>query len=201
MAIVTVEIEDLGRATYAPVLANMRSLHEQVRQGAAQGRILLVEHDEVYTAGRATPKAELGPHVVPIERGGKITLHGPGQLVIYPIIRLPKRDVRDWLQRLEKFGIAVCAEFGLDATASVDGTGVFVGDRKVASIGVAIRQWTNLHGIAINVAMDLTSWHRVQPCGLSPETMSDLSTEAGSPIALQDVKDAVRRQLFVLTDP
>lgn len=201
VTIVNVEIEDLGRAAYKPVLDRMRELHAQVRQNAAKDRVLLVEHDEVYTAGRATPKAELGPHVVPIERGGKITMHGPGQLVVYPIIRLPKRDVRDWLQRLERLGIAVCAEFGLAGTASVDGTGVFVGTRKVASIGVAIRQWTNLHGISINVGMDLASWHRVQPCGLPPETMSDLSTEAGKPIELQAVKAAVRKQLFVLTDP
>ena len=160
----------------------------------------MVDHELFYPAGRATAPDELGPHVVPIERGGKVTLHGPGQLVIYPIIRLPRRDVRDWLRRLETFGVAICADFGLRATPSVDGTGVFIDTRKVASIGVAIRQWINLHGIAINVDMDLRSWQRVQPCGLSPDAMSDLSTEAGEPIALDAVKAAARNRLFMLTE-
>ena len=146
------QIVDLGRREYAPVLAEMRSLHERVRSGEP-GRILLVEHERVYTAGRATPADQLGPHVVPIERGGQITHHGPGQLVVYPIIRLPRRDVRDWLRRLEAFGTAICRAFGLAAEPSVDGTGVFVGNRKVASIGVSIKQWVNLHGIGINVQM------------------------------------------------
>jgi lipoyl(octanoyl) transferase len=193
------EIEDLGRAAYAPVLAQMRALRTEVAAGAP-GRILLVEHDPVYTAGRATPAAELGPQIVEVERGGKITFHGPGQLVVYPIVRLPKQDLRDWLRRLEAFGIGVCADFGLQATASVDGTGVFAGGRKVASIGVAVKQWVNLHGIAINVAMDPAAWQRVRPCGLDPATVSDLSTVAGRAIGLDAVKASARRLVFVLTD-
>lgn len=193
------EIEDLGRAAYGPVLAQMRALQARVAAGEP-GRILLVEHEPVYTAGRATPPAELGPHVVPIERGGRITFHGPGQLVIYPILRLPRPDLHDWLRRLEALGVAVCADCGLQATASVDGTGVFVGARKVASIGVAVRRWVNLHGMAINVAMDLAGWQRVRPCGLAPEVMTDLSTAAGRPIDLDTVRASVRRRVFLLTD-
>jgi lipoate-protein ligase B len=128
-----------------------------------------------------------------------VTFHGPGQLVVYPIVRLPRRDVRDWLRRLEAFGVAVCAEFGLEATASVDGTGVFVGDRKVASIGVAIKRWTNLHGIAVNVAMDPRGWAPVRPCGRAPETMGDLSGACGRDIDLEAARAAVRRRVFVLT--
>jgi lipoyl(octanoyl) transferase len=193
------EIEDLGRAPYAPVLERMRALRAQVAAGAP-GRILLAEHEPVYTAGRATPPDELGPHVVEIERGGRITFHGPGQLVVYPIVRLPKPDVRDWLGRLETFGIAVCADLGLQAAAAVDGTGVFVGRLKVASIGVAVKQWVNLHGIAINVAMDPADWQRVRPCGLDPATISDLSTVAGRTIDLDTVKAIARRRVFLLTD-
>jgi lipoyl(octanoyl) transferase len=193
------EVEDLGRAAYAPVLQRMRALHARVAAGQEPGRVWLVEHEPVYTAGRATPKAELGPHVVEIERGGKVTFHGPGQLVVYPIVRLPRRDVRDWLRRLEALGVAVCAAFGLDAIASADGTGVFVGGRKLASIGVSIRQWTNLHGIAINVAMDPGVWARVRPCGRDPETMSDLSTACGRTIALDTVKAVVGERVFLLT--
>lgn len=176
----------------------MRHLHAAVHRGERAGRVLLVEHDPVYTAGRATPANELRPDIVPIERGGKITYHGPGQLVVYPVLPLPRRDVRDWLRRLESFGVRVAAAFDLQATASVDGTGVFVGSRKVASIGVAVKHWINLHGIAINVAMDLTAWQGVRPCGLSPDVMTDLSTMAGRPITMAAAKAAARDAVSLL---
>jgi len=192
------EIEDLGRAPFATVLAAMRALHGAVHRGESAGRILLVEHDPVYTAGRATPAAELGPDIVATDRGGKITYHGPGQLVVYPVLRLPRHDVRDWLRRLEAFGVAIAAAFGLPATASVDGTGVFVGDRKFASIGVAVKHWINLHGIALNVAMDLAPFQAVRPCGLSPDVMTDLSTAAGRPITIAAAKAAARDAVSVL---
>lgn len=201
LSVVSPEIEDLGRCAYEPVLQQMRQLHARVASGEQPGRILLVEHDPVYTAGRATPADELGPGIVPIERGGKITFHGPGQLVVYPIVRLPRRDVRDWLRRLEAFGVSVCSAFGLDAKASVDGTGVFVGAFKVASIGVAIQRWTNLHGIAINVAMDHQAWFRVRPCGRAPESMGDLSQACGRRLDLDAVRAAVRERVLLLTDP
>ena len=196
---VAIEIEDLGRAAYAPVLEHMRRLHAQVANGDLPGRVLLVEHDPVYTAGRATPPTELGEHIVPIERGGKVTYHGPGQLVIYPIVPLPVRDVRDWLRRLEAFGVAVCSAFGLEAKSSVDGTGVFVGAHKVASIGVAIKRWTNLHGIALNVAIDSSPWFAVRPCGRAPESMSDLRTACNRDLTVEDARAAVRARVFLLT--
>jgi lipoyl(octanoyl) transferase len=195
------EIENLGRADYEPVLARMRELHAAVARDERPGRILLVEHAPVFTAGRATPPAELAPGIVPIERGGKITFHGPGQLVVYPIVRLPKRDVRDWLRRLEGFGVRVAAAFGLAATPSVDGTGVFVGDRKIASIGVHVKQWVNLHGIAINVAMDLQPWHQVRPCGLSPDVMTDLSRARGGEVTMAAAAAAAAAAVSVLVAP
>lgn len=194
----TLAIEDLGNAPYHSVLERMRALHAEVASGAVPGRILLVEHEPVYTAGRATPPADLTEGVVPIERGGKVTWHGPGQLTVYPVVPLPKRDVRDWLQRLERLGIAVCAEFGLAAQASVDGTGVFVGGRKVASIGVAVQRWVNLHGIGINVCVAGKPWHAVRPCGLDPSIMADLSTVAGRAITMAEARAAVARAAFVL---
>lgn len=196
-------LRDLGRAPYQPVLARMRELHAAVQAGAP-GEVWLVEHEPVYTAGRATPAAELTGAVVPIERGGRITYHGPGQLVVYPIVPLPQRDVHDWLRRLEAFGMAVASAFQVAATPSVDGTGVFAGTRKFASIGVAVKRWVNLHGIAINVAMDLSPWHQVRPCGLDPAVMTDLSRAAGRPIALGEAVDAARAAVSALlaaTDP
>ena len=178
----------------------MRELHENVPRGA-DGRIWLVEHEPVYTAGRATEEAELTATIVPIERGGKVTYHGPGQLTVYPIVELPKRDVRDWLRRVETFGVRVAAAFGLDARASVDGTGVFVGDRKFASIGVAVKRWVNLHGIGINVSVDPAVWQPVRPCGLSPDIMTDLSTLLGRGISMQEVIDAATESVSVLLDP
>jgi lipoyl(octanoyl) transferase len=195
------EIEDLGRAPYAPVLERMRALHAAVHRGDSDGRVLLVEHEPVYTAGRATPPAARTPDVVAIERGGRVTYHGPGQLVVYPVLRLPRRDVRDWLRRLEAFGVAVARRFGLEATPSVDGTGVFVGARKFASIGVHVKHWINLHGVAINVAMDLRPWHAVRPCGLAPDVMTDLSTAAGRAIAMADAAAAGAAAVSVLVAP
>ncbi|MBL8750629.1 MAG: lipoyl(octanoyl) transferase LipB [Planctomycetes bacterium] len=177
----------------------MRELHAAVHAGTEAGRILMVEHDPVYTAGRATPPEELRPGIVPIERGGRITFHGPGQLVVYPIVRLPRRDVRDWLRRLEALGVGVAAALGAEATPSVDGTGVFVGRRKFASIGVAVKHWINLHGISINVAMDSAPWFEVRPCGLSPDVMTDLATILGRPVTLDEAKDAARAAVSVLT--
>lgn len=194
------EIENLGRLPYEPVLATMRALHGDVAAGRVPGRVLLVEHEPVYTAGRATPAHELRPGIVPIERGGKITYHGPGQLTVYPIVRLPRRDVRDWLRRLEHFGMAIATHFGLVAEPSVDGTGVFVAGRKFASIGVHVKQWVNLHGIGVNVAMDLAPWHQVRPCGLSPDVMTDLSRAAGRPLSLEAAAAAAAAAVSVLTD-
>jgi lipoyl(octanoyl) transferase len=179
----------------------MRALHAAVCRGEAPGRILFVEHEPVYTAGRATPPHELGPGIVPVERGGKITYHGPGQLVVYPIVALPRRDVRDWLRRLESFGVAMAAAFGLRAVPSVDGTGVFIGPLKFASIGVAVKHWVNLHGIGVNVAMDAAPWRLVRPCGLSPEVMTDLSTAAGRTLSMAEAKAAARQAVSVLVAP
>jgi lipoyl(octanoyl) transferase len=193
-----VPIEILGRKSFEDVYAEMRGIAASIRTQGSSGKVLLVEHDPVFTAGRATPADDLRDDIVPIERGGRITYHGPGQLVVYPIVPLPRRDVRAWLRALESFGVAVCAEFDLAAEPSVDGTGVFVGGRKVASIGVAIRSWTNLHGISINVAMDLTAFQTIRPCGLDPDIMSDLSRCAGRSISLEEAIAAAVRQVPTL---
>lgn len=192
------EIHDLGRRAYGPVHEEMLATLERVRQGDSPGEVWFVEHDPVYTAGRKTPETELTDAIVRIERGGKITYHGPGQLVVYPIVRLPKKDLRAWLAAIESFGVAICAAFDLDATPSVDGTGVFVGTRKVASIGVAVRHWINIHGIAINVDMNLEAFHGIRPCGLDPSVMTDLTSATGRSIDLDEVRAAAEANLPTL---
>ncbi|MFK7739861.1 MAG: lipoyl(octanoyl) transferase LipB [Planctomycetota bacterium] len=197
----SVEIENLGRQSYQSVLERMRARHAEVAAApAGSGSVWLVEHEAVYTAGRATPAHEMGPDVIPVERGGKITWHGPGQLTVYPIVRLPKRDIRDWLKRIEAFGVAIAEAFGLAAEPSVDGTGVFVAGRKFASIGVAVKRWTSLHGIGINVCVDGTPWHQVRPCGLSPDIMTDLSAAADRPITIAEAAEHAAAAVCVLTD-
>jgi lipoyl(octanoyl) transferase len=192
-------VVDLGRMDYARAHDRQLALHAAVRAGHSPGAILLVEHAPVFTAGRATTAAERPPQAIDSERGGRITFHGPGQLVVYPVVPLPRRDVRAWLRALEDFGAAICADFGLVATPSNDGTGVFVAGRKVASIGVAVRNWINLHGIAINVAMDLEPFARVRPCGLDPALMSDLSREAGRTISMAQARAAAAAHIDLLT--
>ena len=189
-------ILDLGRVRYAEAYRAMLETHAAIASGTRPSEVWLVEHPPVFTAGRATERETVAAltrsdiELVQIERGGRITFHGPGQLVVYPIVRLPRRDVRAWLQALEQFGIALCRDFGLDAEPSVDGTGVFVAGRKVSSIGVAIKRWTNLHGIAINYAMDLAPFFAVRPCGLDPAVMSDLSTCASRQVERAEVVQA-----------
>jgi lipoyl(octanoyl) transferase len=195
-----VDVVDLGRRPFAEVHRAMLELHESIRRGESDGKVWLVEHDDVFTAGRATPPDEIRDGVVPIERGGRITWHGPGQLVVYPIVRLPRRDAGAWLRALERFGCAVCGAFGLAAEASVDGTGVFVAGRKLASIGVALRSWINLHGIAINVDVAEDAFAAIRPCGLAPSIMSDLSRAVGRRISLDECKVAARSALPPLLD-
>lgn len=195
------EVIDLGRRPLAPVLEAMRQHLEAVRHGAP-GQVWLVEHEPVYTAGRsaadAMPDGPLPHPLIPVERGGRITFHGPGQLVVYPVVRLPRRDVRAWLRALEAFGIALCSAFGVAAHTSEDGSGVFAGGSKVGSIGVAIRHWINLHGLALNVDMDLQPFHAVRPCGLDPQIVSDLSRIAGRRITMADARAAVPDALATL---
>ena len=195
---------DLGRVPFAAVWPRMHEVAAAIHDRTAPcGEILLVEHDPVYTAGRASRDEVLADDVVRIERGGRVTYHGPGQLVVYPIVPLPRRDVRAWLRSLEALGVAVCESFDLEAKASVDGTGVFVARTdgswsKVVSIGVAIKRWVNLHGIAINFDMDLAAFHRIRPCGLDPDVVGDLSRAAGRRIGRAEVVAAVEAALPVL---
>jgi lipoyl(octanoyl) transferase len=193
-------VVDLGRVAYLDALAAMRALANEVARGRHPGAVWLLEHDAVYTAGRGARPGEGGDGeaVVPVERGGGVTFHGPGQLVVYPIVPLAHRDVRRWLRSLEGFGIDVCARFGLSALPSVAGTGVFVGGRKVASIGIAVRGWVSLHGIAINVDVDLERFQRCRPCGLDPAIMTDLSRELHRRVAMAEAKSAACGALAAL---
>ena len=155
--------------------------------------LVLVEHPNVITIGRRmNSRANIlnasGIPVVEIERGGDVTYHGPGQLVGYPILKLIERDLHKYLRDLEEALIGVCAHFGLSGTRNPGWTGVWLGEKKVASIGIAVRKWVTLHGFALNVATDLRQFAAINPCGLEANVMTSLSEAAAREISVEEVK-------------
>lgn len=174
-----------------------RDLHSQVVERNAPDTILLLEHPSVYTAGRRTETFERptdGTPVVDVDRGGKITWHGPGQLIGYPILHLPSpMDVVSHVRRLEDVLIGVCGDFGL-ATARIKGrSGVWVldpiEDRKIAAIGIRVAQGVTMHGFALNCNNDLAWFDRIVPCGIRDAGVTTLSKELGRDISVEDVAD------------
>jgi lipoyl(octanoyl) transferase len=193
-------IEDLGRRDYGQTLLLQRELAESRAQGAIPDRVLLVEHPPVYTAGRGTKPGDVlagDTEVVAIERGGRVTWHGPGQLVIYPIVRLDVRgrDLHQWLRRLEQLGIDILSRLGVTAGRSELGTGVFVGGRKIGSIGIAVKRWVSLHGLAVNIDLDLLPFTRIRPCGFDAGIMTTASLEAGRSVAMDEARAAAHDAL------
>jgi len=141
--------------------------------------LLLTEHDPVVTTGRGTEKdatRDVSVPVVEIERGGEATYHGPGQLVVYPVMKLEegRRDLHRYLRDLEEVVIRLLGEFEIEGHRDARGTGVWVGDKKIASVGVAVRRWVTWHGFALNVHTDLGAFESFNPCGLPSATMTRL---------------------------
>lgn len=202
-------IERLGFAPdlvdYRQAWDRQRAVHAEVVAGERPDTVLLCEHASVFTAGARTRPSERpidGSEVITVDRGGKITWHGPGQLVGYPIVRLPDPvDVVAHVRRLEQLLIEVCAELGL-ATVRVEGrSGVWrlgeggLPDRKVAAIGVRVARGVTMHGFALNADCDL-SWAKViVPCGLEDATATSLTAELGRPVSVADVLPLVEARL------
>lgn len=181
----TLDVRRLGRREYGPCLALMRALVEERARGSIEDTLLLVEHEPVYTAGRRRAEQDVLQdelEVVAVERGGRVTYHGPGQVVAYPIVKLEgaRRDLHAWLRLLEDVMIDCLGAFGLSGTRDPMGTGVFVGGRKIGSIGIAVKRWVTFHGLALNVATDLAAFTAIRPCGFEPELMTSLAEEIGS---------------------
>lgn len=168
-----------------------RRIHAEVADGRRPGTVLLLEHSDVYTAGRRTEPAERpqdGTPVVDVDRGGKITWHGPGQLVGYPIFDLGahRKDLHWFLRRIEDALILALARFGIAGERREGYTGVWTGDgdRKIASIGIHVRQWVSWHGFALNVTTDLAPFDLIVPCGIPDVVMTSVARElerAGAP--------------------
>src|SRR5438067_1192358 len=167
-------IEWLGRVGYEEALALQETLVEQRLAGEISDRLLLLEHEPVYTIGRTPDQSSLRgaahlPYpVVQINRGGQATYHGPGQLIGYPILDLREhgQDLHRYLRALEEVLIQTCAHFQISARRCEGLTGVWVENRKIASIGVGVRHWISMHGFALNVYGDLMPFQQITPCGI-----------------------------------
>ena len=172
-----------------------RDLHQQVVARQIPDTVLLLEHSSVYTAGRRTEAFERptdGTPVVDVDRGGKITWHGPGQLIGYPIVHLPSpMDVVSHVRRLEDVLIGICSDFDLETSRVKGRSGVWVldptEDRKVAAIGVRVAQGVTMHGFALNCNNDLSWFDRIVPCGIRDAGVTTLSKEIGRDISIEQV--------------
>jgi lipoyl(octanoyl) transferase len=202
-----IAVHDLGSEPidYADALAMQRDLHAQVLRGDVPPTVLLLQHAPVYTAGRRTEPLERpvdGTPVIDVDRGGKITWHGPGQLVGYPILRLPDPlDVVAYVRRIEDLLIEVCGRFNVVGTRVPGRSGVWTadGERKLAAVGIRVAQGVTMHGFALNCDCDLGWYDRIVPCGIRDAGVTSLTAEAGRTITVPDAAAAVRELVPNLT--
>jgi lipoyl(octanoyl) transferase len=195
-----VKYERLGVVPYDDAWALQRDLHARRVAGEVEDTCLLLEHPSVYTAGKRTEDTERpadGTPVIDVDRGGKITWHGPGQLVGYPIVRLADPvDVVAHVRRIEQALIDVCAAHGVPDAGRVEGrSGVWVGNAKVAAIGIRVAAGVTMHGFALNCDPDLTAYDLIVPCGIRDAGVTSLSVLTGRRVTVADVLPSVERAL------
>lgn len=201
---VDLRISWLGRMNFADAVALQEEIVARKREDRdAADEMLLLEHEPVYTIGRTPDKSSLlgGAHLphplFAINRGGQATYHGPGQLMGYPIIDLHRcgQDLHRYLRWLEQTLIEFLAGYEIEAKQRESLTGVWIGQRKIASIGVGVRHWITMHGFALNVCGDLTSFAHIIPCGISDVTMTSIEEETGKSLAVVDVATAFEKSV------
>ena len=200
------EIRRLGQVPYDDAWALQIALHDEVVEGTQDDVVLLLEHEGVYTAGKRTEAWERpvdGSRVIDVDRGGKITWHGPGQITGYPIVRLHDPvDVVAYVRHLEQVLIDVCAQLGL-TTTRVDGrSGVWTTDgaRKVAAIGIRVARGVTMHGFALNCDNSLAAYDAIVACGIRDATVTTLSEELGRPVPVAEVLPLLEARLPSLLD-
>lgn len=199
-----------GTVDYTVAWAEQRRLHAAVAAGERADTVLLLEHPSVYTAGKRTNSWDRptdGTPVIDVDRGGRITWHGPGQIVGYPILRLPDPiDVVAYVRRVEQMLMDVCADLGVP-TSRVEGdgrSGVWVladdrgPDRKIAAIGIRVARGVTLHGFALNCDPDLSAYDKIVPCGIRDAGVTSLSAELGRDVTVAEVLPLVERHLPTL---
>ena len=206
----TIENQEIGTRLidFHQAWLYQKQVHEQVVAHKRDDTVILLEHQSVYTAGRRTELSDRpvdGTPVVDVDRGGKITWHGPGQLVGYPIVHLPNpMDVVAHVRRLEDVLIGVCQEIGLETQRIKGRSGVWISDsagaRKLAAIGVRVAQGVTMHGFALNCSNELTNFNAIVPCGIRDAGVTTLSHEKGELITVADVVDLVSHHLHRVFD-
>ncbi|HYZ17184.1 MAG TPA: lipoyl(octanoyl) transferase LipB [Candidatus Acidoferrum sp.] len=193
---------DLGRQRYAPVLDLQRALHAAVAEERERETWLVVEHDPVVTLGRNAKEANVllprgllearGIDVVEIERGGDVTYHGPGQVVVYPIRRLARfREVVPVVNAIENAVIAALKQFGIEARRRDEHRGVYVGDDAICAVGLAVRKMTSLHGLALNASTALDYDRLITPCGTPEFGITSISAQLGREVGWGEARDAL----------
>ena len=193
-----------GLVDYQKAWESQKAIHQDVADGKRPNTLLLLEHPSVFTAGRRTEESEKpsdGTPVIDVDRGGRITWHGPGQLVGYPIVKLINpAELVGFVREIESGLMAVCSDLGL-ATERIDGrSGVWVrdaaGDRKIAAIGVRVAKGVTMHGFALNVNPDLSSFKTIIPCGIADAGVTSLEIELHRSITIDEVAPLVERHIF-----
>ena len=188
---------DFGRMEYGEALELQRELAAKRARGEIPDALILVEHPHVITLGRKTTPSNFRPQAIPVfqvERGGDATYHGPGQLVGYPIVRLADHDVRRHVRNIEQSIIDTVGAYGIVGERMEGHPGIWVGGKKLASIGVAVTDWVTYHGFALNVSTDLRYFELIRPCGLDPSTMTSVEKVLGGPISFDEVKARFARE-------
>lgn len=201
-------VQRAGLVPYERAWTQQRAVHAEVVAGSTPDTVLLLEHPAVYTAGRRTEAWERpadGTPVIDVDRGGKITWHGPGQLVGYPILRLDDPiDVVAYVRRVENLLIDVCAELGVDAGRVEGRSGAWLPaddrgpERKIGAIGIRVSRRVTLHGFALNCDPDLTAFDRIVPCGIQDAGVTSLARELGRDVTVAEVLPLVEARLSML---
>lgn len=197
---------DLGLRAYREVWDLQRRIHAAVQEGRSPDTWIAVEHPPVVTLGRQAKSDNVllsaealrarGVDLVEVERGGDVTFHGPGQLVVYPILRMERfREVVPLVRSLEKAVIDCCARFGVVAERWSEHAGVWVGDRCICAVGLAVKRMVSMHGLALNVSTPLDYDRIINPCGFTDRGITSLSAETGRDVALDDAKRVLFEEL------
>ncbi len=193
-----------GLVDYQIALDSQRRIHDEVVAGSRPNTLILLEHPSVYTAGRRTEAHERpmdGTPVIDVDRGGKITWHGEGQLVGYPIVRLKNRnEVVGFVREIEAGLIKVCEEFGIKGEQYCDRSGVWIrdekGDRKIAAIGIRVAKGVTMHGFALNVNPNMQGFNNIVPCGIADAAVTSMAAELGRPITIEEVSPVVEKYMY-----
>ena len=202
------KVSELGVVDYLSAWKLQKQIHQDVVNLQTENTLLLLEHPSVYTAGRRTEILDRpldDTPVIDVDRGGKITWHGPGQLVGYPIVKLKNStDVVGFVRELETALISVCAEFGVKADRYCERSGVWVrddkSDRKIAAIGLRVAKGVTMHGFALNVNPDLSAYEKIIPCGISGAKVTSLSAELGSEITINEALPVIKKHIQPMLD-